>query len=78
MTLITTFLNGDPRLGRVTHHEVGCCVDAAGNFDMSICRINVTQSIIQGGLVLGTLQDLPKKARWGTQSEHLAEQLAGE
>ena len=69
--LIDTFLNGDWRLDKVQHVERGCC--ASWEDQVS----NVTNAIVQGGLVGGLSSDRPSKNRWGTVAHHLAGQCLG-
>jgi hypothetical protein len=73
-----TFLNGDPRFPITQHYEQGCCVDAEGNFSREVCIDNCTAAACNSGVVASAQSGLPSKARWGSLSEHEAEQCAGE
>ena len=78
MRLCRTFLNGDIRHDNLVHYEVGCCQGADGNFDMATCQSSVYAAIVEAGIASGSLSDVPSKNRWGSESEHEAEQCAGE
>ena len=76
MEVARVFLNGDGRLGKTQHYEQGCCTDDDGSFNMDKCLDNILNACVDAGIIVNTLAGLPSKNRWGSKSEHDAEQSA--
>lgn len=70
-SLVVKYLNGDPRSRRLIHYETGCCANEQEAKD------GVFAAIVEGGLLGGLAQTTPSKARWGSTTEALGEQMAG-
>ena len=60
---VKAFLNGDPRVRKLTHYCRGCCAN------LEQARHNVAAAIVVGGLLGGFSSQKPSKSRHGSSSE---------
>ena len=66
-----TYCNGDPRVKRLTHHEVGCCTSREQTKEAMFA------AIVGANCILGSDADLPAENRWGSASASVANVSGG-
>ena len=68
---VRQFLNGDPRLPRISHWCRGCCSS------LEEAKQNTFHAVAEGGLIMGLDSLMPSKSRWGSFSAVLGAEIAG-
>jgi hypothetical protein len=78
MARVKHMVNGPIWLPCAIHYENNCCNDENGQFSRDICVDKYATACEDGGLLGDELSDVPSKNRWGSVSEHEAEQALGD